>query len=106
MDVFARPFLVSSGRNDGIRTRDLLVPNQAHYQTVLRPDMLAPNRASDSINPRLEEFKQGHLVRFAHALQDAEFVQILQIRAIEFGAGEEVFFRKELLTVLSSFDNA
>ena len=26
-----------SGRNGGVRTRDLLVPNQAHYQAVLRP---------------------------------------------------------------------
>ena len=26
------------GRNDGIRTRDLLVPNQAHYQAMLRPE--------------------------------------------------------------------
>ena len=30
--------LCSSGRNGGVRTRDLLVPNQAHYQAVLRPD--------------------------------------------------------------------
>ena len=26
------------GRNGGVRTRDLLVPNQAHYQAVLRPE--------------------------------------------------------------------
>lgn len=29
---------VQIGRNDGIRTRDLLVPNQAHYQAMLRPE--------------------------------------------------------------------
>ena len=30
--------IVLIGRNDGIRTHDLLVPNQTHYQAVLRPD--------------------------------------------------------------------
>jgi hypothetical protein len=30
--------LFSSGRKDGIRTHDLLVPNQAHYQAVLLPE--------------------------------------------------------------------
>ena len=28
------------GRKDGIRTHDLLVPNQAHYQAVLLPEVL------------------------------------------------------------------
>ena len=31
------PAFFRDGRNDGVRTRDLLVPNQAHYQAVLRP---------------------------------------------------------------------
>ena len=30
--------LNSNGRNGGIRTHDLLVPNQTHYQAVLRPE--------------------------------------------------------------------
>ncbi len=30
---------IQYGRNDGIRTHDLLVPNQAHYQAVLRPEI-------------------------------------------------------------------
>ena len=31
--------LFSCGRSDGIRTHDLLVPNQAHYQAVPHPDI-------------------------------------------------------------------
>ena len=27
------------GRSDGIRTHDLLVPNQAHYQAVPHPEI-------------------------------------------------------------------
>ena len=37
---YKNPFnrgLMNSGRKDGIRTHDLLVPNQAHYQAVLLP---------------------------------------------------------------------
>lgn len=30
-------FSYTNGRNNGIRTHDLLVPNQAHYQAVLYP---------------------------------------------------------------------
>ena len=30
-----------NGRDDGIRTHDLLHPIQAHYQAVLRPDWIA-----------------------------------------------------------------
>src|SRR5262245_30917813 len=30
---------LSTGRGDWIRTNDLSVPNRAHYQAVLRPDM-------------------------------------------------------------------
>ena len=29
---------IKNGRNDRIRTCDLLVPNQTHYQAVLHPD--------------------------------------------------------------------
>ena len=36
-----------SGRNEGIRTLDLLVPNQAHYQAVLRPEATAINYYND-----------------------------------------------------------
>ena len=32
--------LLLFGRSDGIRTHDLLVPNQAHYQTVPHPEIL------------------------------------------------------------------
>ena len=31
--------LFLNGRKDGIRTHDLLVPNQAHYQAVLLPGL-------------------------------------------------------------------
>ena len=32
--------MVSDGRGGGIRTHGLFVPNEARYQTALRPDML------------------------------------------------------------------
>ena len=35
----SRGYLLASGRNSGIRTHDLLVPNQAHYQAVLCPEV-------------------------------------------------------------------
>ena len=33
--------IANDGRGGGIRTHGLLVPNEARYQTALRPDMLA-----------------------------------------------------------------
>lgn len=47
----------SNGRNGGIRTLDLLVPNQAHYQAVLRPDVTAINYYNDfqsKLNSKME----------------------------------------------------
>ena len=38
--MFCHYRILHDGRNGGVRTRDLLVPNQAHYQAVLRPDAL------------------------------------------------------------------
>lgn len=38
--MFCHYRVLHDGRNGGVRTRDLLVPNQAHYQAVLRPDAL------------------------------------------------------------------
>ncbi len=37
-----RPLLIflNSGRGERIRTSDLSVPNRAHYQAVLRPELL------------------------------------------------------------------
>ena len=41
IDIIKTPSrgLLISGRKDGIRTHGLLVPNQAHYQAVLLPDI-------------------------------------------------------------------
>jgi hypothetical protein len=36
-----REGLEEGGRGGGIRTRDLLVPNQLRYQAALRPDEVA-----------------------------------------------------------------
>ena len=36
--------LFFNGRKDGIRTHDLLVPNQAHYQAVLLPEVIKSQR--------------------------------------------------------------
>ena len=34
-----RPSIVDVGRGERIRTSDLSVPNRAHYQAVLRPEL-------------------------------------------------------------------
>lgn len=47
------------GRNGGIRTRDLLVPNQAHYQAVLRPVRF---QAPDKYSTFSEKIKERHLI--------------------------------------------
>ena len=41
--LFVLNLFILCGRNDGIRTHDLLVPNQTHYQAVLRPEMRSTN---------------------------------------------------------------
>ncbi len=40
-------FWGSKGRGGGIRTHGLFVPNEARYQTALRPDILACLSDSD-----------------------------------------------------------
>ena len=53
----------ADGRNDGIRTHDLLVPNQTHYQAVLRPDALGKISSSARYYATLErKIKEGHLI--------------------------------------------
>ena len=41
--------LIKSGRDDGIRTHDLLVPNQARYQAALHLDVLFNKSQRDLI---------------------------------------------------------
>jgi hypothetical protein len=44
-----------SGRGERIRTSDLSVPNRAHYQAVLRPEIIALRRAIGSAFYELEK---------------------------------------------------
>ena len=44
-----------NGRSDGIRTHGLLVPNQAHYQTVPHPDAVSWNKWKYSIDKKKKQ---------------------------------------------------
>ena len=54
---------MSIGRNSGVRTHDLLVPNQAHYQAVLRP-------VSNLIIKDLTEIKKINLIGFWNIIKN------------------------------------
>ena len=53
------------GRSDGIRTHDLLVPNQAHYQTVPHPEIYnRAVRADDASNTIVSISQNGRFVKW------------------------------------------
>lgn len=57
--------ILFNGRKDGIRTHGLLVPNQAHYQAVLLPEIL--------------KIEKRHLIAFAQFIQYSHIGKILDI---------------------------
>ena len=54
---------VAFGRGDWIRTSDLFVPNEARYQTALRPDLLMLRLLRRVGNPSISSLS-GEFIRW------------------------------------------
>lgn len=90
------------GRDGGIRTRDLSVPNAARYQAALRPDA---QHSTPVVSGSRLDFAQARAINMRHLVLSPKVLlrplAVAAIAALALGAGAAAFAEGETVDVIS-----